>query len=263
MQRLLVVGANGYVGQRLCELLDGRYQILRISSAAKSGCERLDLRSPEAFEYDLVSVQDTIVFLAAISSPDFCRLNTEEAAKINIFGTTFFIRQALRRGARVIFFSSDLVFGASTEVADEHTLQKPYSFYGRMKSDIEREFSHCENFRVFRPSYIYSSNRFLAQLQEHTQSGLEFQIFHPIYRNAIHRDDIVAAVEAMFVNWENHDFKNINLCGTELVSRIDIAQAVARHAGLQLLFKEVWPAASVHELCVIGMRIFVAWATVD
>jgi len=241
MRRIVIVGANGYVGKKICEQLIEAHDLLQVSSSPNSGQVALDLREPKNFDYDLLSSQDTVIFLAAISSPDFCRLNTPEAHAINVEGTKFFIREALLKQSRVVFFSSDLVFGACKGVADENTKPQPFSQYGEMKLEVETAFRKSQNFKVFRPSYIFSRHRFLSQLQDCASNGTALSIFHPIFRSAIHRDEVVSAIESIHLKWDRVSWSSINICGTRLVSRVEVAQTISSLNGLNCKIESILP----------------------
>lgn len=71
----------------------------------------LDLAEVEKFDSSLLDDIDYVVFTAAISGPDKCAQEFGECLKVNFTGTNYFIREAIKNNCRVLFFSSDAVFG--------------------------------------------------------------------------------------------------------------------------------------------------------
>lgn len=124
---ILVVGANGMLGQDLMRLLGERGR-------------GVDL--PDIDITDMVSVQQVLTALkprvvvncAAYTDVDGCESNTETAMQVNGEGVAFLALVTKEIGAKLVQVSTDYVFdgskGCPYQVDD---LQKPLNVYGESK----------------------------------------------------------------------------------------------------------------------------------
>lgn len=236
--KIAIVGSSGYIAKHIMQTLaEGsiRYDVTRIDMT--DDCDmRLQLTSPELFEYDKLIGLNYIIFTAAISGPDLCANEFEKCWDINVKGTSYFIREAIRRGVKVLFFSSDAAFGDITgHIYDEDSETKAYTAYGKMKKAIEDEFKSSKLFKCIRLSYVVSENdKFINYCLSCIRKGETADIFHPFYRNCITVSDVIKAIEWLMQNWEEFDSFVLNLTGTELISRIRMADEINRYFGHKL-----------------------------
>jgi dTDP-4-dehydrorhamnose reductase len=95
---------------------------------------------PDEFDYRLIHPSDVVLLTAAISAPDICAQEYARAWGVNVTGTSRFIRNVIDRGGRVIFFSSDTVYGEKDDVFDERAYCNPAGEYAIMKHEVEKQF---------------------------------------------------------------------------------------------------------------------------
>ena len=96
----------------------------------------LDLLEAEQFDYRVLDHINFVIMTAAISSPDKCASDFDFCWGVNVTGTSHFIREAIKRGCRVLFFSSDAVFGdIPGKIYDEESDTRAVTAYGKMKKD--------------------------------------------------------------------------------------------------------------------------------
>lgn len=231
--KIAIVGHSGYIGKYLLKRFESDIEIESILKLGRStnSDEFLDLAMAESFNYAILNEIDYIILTAAISSPDQCASDFENCWKINVIGTKHFIRRALEKRCRVLFFSSDAVFGdIPGAIYDESSETLAKTPYGKMKKEIEDIFKENPNFKSLRLSYVVSSNdKFVSYCLKCIQQGDEADIFHPFYRNCITLDYVVNAVEWVIKNWDAYQPFALNVAGKELVSRIRIADEINRY----------------------------------
>ena len=146
--KLLVVGATGYLGKELISYARrNSYFVFGTSSNGGKGLLCLNFYSPLNFDYEIVGCDTTVVLTAAIPSPDFCAREYDRAWAVNVTGTTVFIERVLAKGAKVIFFSTDTVYGERSETFDEDSYCSPLGEYAVMKAEVETRFSTDSNFK--------------------------------------------------------------------------------------------------------------------
>jgi dTDP-4-dehydrorhamnose reductase len=142
-------------------------------------------------------------------------------------GTARFISGALAQGARVIFFSSDTVYGEREAPFDETAPCAPHGAYAQMKHEVERRFDTHPGVKALRLSYVFcSEDGFTRYLRDCAASARAAEAFHPFYRAVVHREDVVQAVIALAARWESCPAFAVNCGGPQVLSRIQLVQAM-------------------------------------
>jgi nucleoside-diphosphate-sugar epimerase len=242
--KYFVIGGRGYVGAALFSSIPDDVVGLCTASSVAEGLLRLRLETPQ--DYDNLSINDgDIVFLtAAISAPDICAREHDRAWAVNVTGTSSFIQSVINCGARVVFFSSDTVYGEREDAFDETAACNPAGEYAEMKREVEQRFSGNASFKAIRLSYVFSRedkfSRYLAGCAERNE---EADLFHPFFRAIVHRDDVVEGVLALAKRWDEVPEQVINFGGPQVLSRIDFAECLREVNFHDLRFKVTEPGA--------------------
>lgn len=242
-----LVGSSGYIAEfilrRFAEEQDIE-SVLRLDRNTESDVF-LDLQKAEVFDYSLLDNIDYIVFTAAISGPDKCAEDFDNCWAINVTGTSYFIREAIKRGCKVLFFSSDAVFGdIPGAIYTEESETQASTPYGRMKKAVEDEFKSNSLFKAIRLSYVASAkDRFVTYCLNCMRNGETADVFHPFYRNVIVVSDVVDIVTFFAKHWDEYEPTFLNVAGKELVSRVRIADELNRHLGGTLKYTVSMPGA--------------------
>ena len=239
----LVVGASGYLGKEIYEeLLMSGSNVLGTCTHAESNYIKLDLSTPFDFNYNLISKHTIIFLLAAISTPDVCSKRQDFASNINVIGTSYFIDKAIARGGRIIFFSSDTIYGHREIDFDESTHANPMGEYAAMKYKIESRFKSDSNFKSIRLSYVFSrDDKFSMYVANCAKDNCNVEVFHPFSRSVIHRKDVVQGAIALARRWDTFQVPVINFGGPKTVSRLEFAETFKQLEAFRKL-----------EICVSG-----------
>lgn len=256
IDKVIVVGATGYVGNCLYSKIQRTRNVIGTSRAGENGLIKLNLLSPKLFDYRIVNPGDVVIMTSAISAPNICSEQFDYAHSVNVSGTSLFIEEVIARGGRVIFLSSDTVYGAGEEFTEESALN-PAGEYAAMKSEVEERFISNNSFKVARLSYVFSStDKFTQYINGCAAQNTDAEIFHPFYRSVIHRNDVVDGLIELAVNWDIHPEKIFNFGGSQLLSRIEMASALKELVHSNLNFKIVEPEPSFFDKRpqVIGMN---------
>ena len=135
--RILITGAEGFVGSRLAPVLAAR-------GDAVITCF-VDVLDPAALAAHLAaSAPETVIHLAAISHVPTCERDPARALRVNLDGTATLL-EAMRRaapGARLVFASTAQVYRAPAPAEpavaiDEAREIAPQNVYARTKWDAE------------------------------------------------------------------------------------------------------------------------------
>jgi dTDP-4-dehydrorhamnose reductase len=246
---ILITGRSGFLSARLGARLARDHAVRFTSSRTGEDALPLDLAQAAEFDYGVIREGDIVILLAAISSPDVCRNEFERAYAVNVTGTIRFAKECLERGARILFFSSDTVYGAVEGACDENSELRPAGEYARMKAEVEQRFPGEPGFRTFRLSYMFSrEDRFTRYLRDCGARGEEAEVFHPMSRRIVHVDDVVAATAALCERWERPGASpTVNVGGPELLSRVDLAALFRDVVDRRLRFRVVSPGSAFFE----------------
>tara|TARA_R100001594_G_scaffold149037_1_gene205733 strand:+ start:2028 stop:2870 length:843 start_codon:yes stop_codon:yes gene_type:complete len=231
MATLHIVGATGNIGKRLME----RGPLLLNASTLINPISRFELKldkTPLHFDFDKLKLGDTVAFCAAISEPSVCSNEFSKALTVNVISTGDFIQEALKRGCKVVFLSSDAVYGNVKGDFDEEQPIKPLGVYAETKVIVESRFLEFPLFKVLRLSYnFFKEDRFTTYLKKCNDEGAVAEIFDPFARSVVHINDTVDAIISLANNWDDCDHQVINCGGPHTLSRVEFAN----------LLKEVLP----------------------
>jgi len=238
--KVALVGSCGYIASYILNKFSKEKvidSVLKLDVTNNSD-SYLNLAEADKFDYTVMNDIDYVVFTAAISSPDRCAKDYELCWHINVIGTCYFIKEAIKRNCKVLFFSSDAVFGDIPGVIyDEESNTQAVTAYGKMKKKVEDTFKGENNFKSIRLSYVASSrDRFYTYCIDCVKKGLTANIFHPFYRNVIVVSDVVDVVYYFASHWEEYKPTFLNVAGKELVSRVRMADELNRFIGGKLKY---------------------------
>lgn len=217
----LIIGRNGFIAKKLFERSE--YKCTTLDELSSDDLY-LNLKNPENFDYSFIDERTNVIFLAAISSPDICNNNYDEAYKVNVTNTKYFVKEAIKRGAKVLFFSSDVVYGNTIDKVDEDSITNPFGNYAKMKDEVEKAFENEKNFKVFRLSYVLSKeDKYLSYLKNCVDKNEVAEVFHPFSRKVVYIEDVLESIESIILKWNDFENQKFNICGDEDISRKDIA----------------------------------------
>jgi nucleoside-diphosphate-sugar epimerase len=246
--KYFVIGGRGYVGAALFFSIPADVVGLSTVSSVAEGFLRLRLEASQDYADLTIDDGDVVFLTAAISSPDICAREHDRAWAVNVTGTSRFIQSVIDRGARVVFFSSDTVYGERDDEFDETADCKPAGEYAEMKREVEQRFSRNASFKAIRLSYVFSrEDKFSQYLVGCAGRNEEADLFHPFFRAIVHRDDVVAGALALAKHWDEVPEKIINFGGPEVLSRIDFAECLCEVRLHDLRFKVTKPSADFFE----------------
>ena len=242
-----LVGATGNIGSRVVEKGGEDINII-------SRFELILDQRPLYYNFDAKTIGgtaieegDVIIFAAAISEPSVVSAQFDKALAVNVESTGEFIETALGKGCKVLFLSSDAVYGDVESGFDESHPVNPKGAYAEMKAIVEKRFEKNPNFKALRLSYnFHKDDRFTKYLRQCAESGVEAEIFDPLTRAVVHRDDTVDAILSIASNWDNADGQYINCGGPEVMSRQRFTEIIKRIALPTLKYKVTSPPAKFY-----------------
>lgn len=240
--KILLVGATGYIGKAFLSRVKDTMTVCGTSSSGGAGFKRLNLGTPNLFDYTTIDVGDVVLLAAAISAPDICAREHDYAWTVNVNGASAFIERVIARGGRIIFFSSDTVYGEKEETFDEQMTCKPAGEYAVMKHEVEKRFIDNPLFKAIRLSYVFScEDKFTKYLSRCVEHGEEAELFHPFFRAIVYRSDVIDGALALADRWNDFPQQIFNFGGPEILSRVEFTECIQKYALPNLKFRVTEP----------------------
>jgi dTDP-4-dehydrorhamnose reductase len=145
-QRLLIVGAGGFLGMHAVEAASASMDVICAGRGLDADGEghRGNFKGVDAVSLDIAEASsvdrafrmvrpDAVLLLAAISDIDRCEQNPDQAFAVNARGAEHVANACARGGIRLLFTSSAAVFDGSKKGYCEEDSPAPLSVYGRTK----------------------------------------------------------------------------------------------------------------------------------
>jgi len=161
--KLLVTGASGLLGSKLCELATRKnYEVYSAYSQHKplyGAPIQFDVSDKDAVEKIFKKVNpETVVHAAALTNVDKCESEKELAWKINVEGTENIAESCEKHRAFLLYISTDYVFDGEKGMYKENDKPAPTNYYGLTKLKGEESVEnladqHC----IARSSVIFGS----------------------------------------------------------------------------------------------------------
>jgi dTDP-4-dehydrorhamnose reductase len=240
MKKVLVTGANGFLGQHLCLFL------------AKSGCDVIatgrgacripdkgitykscELTDNKALASMLALFQPTVVVhTAAMSKPDECNENKALCIQSNVEATRYLLQSA---SAHFIYISTDFVFGENGPHSETSSTD-PLNFYGETKLQAEQLVRNLSNrAAIVRPVFIYGKvwpglrGTFLHWVKNNLEQKKQIKVVSDQLRTPTYVEDICKGIHAIIEKEARGDY---HLAGKDIISPYEMAITTAKVLGL-------------------------------
>lgn len=241
MKRILVVGSNGLLGQKITTLFSKSkyYDILNVSVEEKTFLDEKDLpyqqlditKRSSVLKFIDTFQPDVIINTAAVTNVDLCETDRALAWKVNVSGVENLVYGAKMVGAKVIHFSSDYVFDGTNGPYSESDTPNPISYYGRTKLASENilKLSGIPHV-IIRTMILYGianqvKDNFALWLANSLSENKQIRVVDDQIGNPTLVDDLAFAV-LKIVEYDRSGLFHIT--GSELVSRYGFALALAK-----------------------------------
>ena len=153
MKKVLITGAGGFVGSRVLQQWQGKYELCAFPKGFL--CTATET---EVLAQTRARDPDVILHTAALSDTGYCAQHPAEAYRANVELPVWLARAAQQTKAKLVAFSSDQVYagtkqqGPLSEALDLH----PTNIYGQYKLEAEqRVLELCPDSVHLRASWMY------------------------------------------------------------------------------------------------------------
>lgn len=158
---ILVTGASGFLGKKLCQILKRDHNVYGIRRQKEDGgFPSVDLTDADALTaYISLTRPGMIIHTAGIADPDLCEKDPQLAEKVNVKAVRNLVEACRKWKIKLIQISTDYVFdgekGSSYKKDDKRT---PKNFYGYTKAQAEDIVGSYEHSLIIRVPILYGYN---------------------------------------------------------------------------------------------------------
>jgi dTDP-4-dehydrorhamnose reductase len=234
-KKILITGANGLLGQKVCEMFRNETSHhliltdLHTESFVTTGAEyfSMDITSKEAVK-DAVRkyLPDVIINTAAYTDVDGCETDRELSWKVNVDAVKNFIIASRINSCKIVQISTDYVFDGRSGNYDEYSKPNPLNYYGKSKLAAENALiSSGVDYTIVRTMILYGKGEkvkpnFALWLINKLGSNQSVRIVDDQFGMPTIVDDLAWAL----VKIVNLDKRGIyHVCGSEYLSRFEFA----------------------------------------
>ncbi len=254
--RVLIVGASGFIGQylvrRLNETLGHEVVGTFLSRAPEddgNSWHRVELTDAAGLEQVFRLAQpEVVVHLAAIADVRTAERDQDRATAVNVAATSSIARLSDRHGAKLVFVSTEYVFGGERGYYREDDAPAPTSHYGQTKWEAEQQVAKLASYwSIIRTSIVYGwpapgRRNFAPWLVERLRSGQPYHGATDVYRTPVYVEHLTDGIARL----AEEDYPGIHhVAGADWVSMYDFAIAIAEE--FQLDPELVIPADAASE----------------
>ncbi len=242
-RRLLVVGANGMLGQRVIEFYSplNDVEILASSIEDKPLLDHIQyIKGDITVRNDIKKVvydfcPDFIINAAAFTNVDLSETERELAWKINVKGVEYLAESARVIDAHLIHISTDYIFDGKNGPYLENDIPNPLGYYARTKLAGENAIKISgAKYSIIRTNVLYGIAKFgrpdfVKWVVDSLRSKKQIRIVTDQINNPTFIDDVVQAINKI-IELRKEGIYNIG--GAEFISRYDFTLKIAEYFNL-------------------------------
>ncbi|MCX6319611.1 MAG: SDR family oxidoreductase [Bacteroidetes bacterium] len=243
--KILLTGANGFLGQYLCAMLLAEQH--EVIATGKGPCRlpfqqssfqyhTLDFTSAEQVQTVLDQYEpDIIVHAGAMTQPDQCEQEPEKAYRVNVEGTRHLLSCAVKRAIYFIYISTDFIFDGKQGMYDENAIPGPVNFYGKTKLQAESLVNQYPfDWTIVRTVLVYGKplagrNNILTVVKQKLENGEKYRVVSDQVRTPTYVEDLAAGIVKII---EQRAGGLFHISGADILTPFDMAIKTAHFLGL-------------------------------
>ncbi|MBI4667111.1 MAG: SDR family oxidoreductase [Nitrospinae bacterium] len=226
--RVAVIGAGGNIGWSVARGIAGRCEVIPVFHdyipAGVANPQRLDITDAYAVEKLVTRIDpDWVVNMAACADADLCEKEPQTAHLLNVTAAMNVAAACHKAGARLIHYSTDLVFDGRKGNYTEEDSPNPLNVYAKTKLDGERAAMEANPGKtaILRTAIVFGKGSgkrpgFFETAVGKLAAGAEMKVFSDQYRSFLYVEDSASAVSAIM----DHGLSGVfHAAGDERLSR--------------------------------------------
>jgi len=222
---LLIIGGDSMIGRSLLSEASREGLACSFTSRRPGSKYFLDLSDPLE-TWQLPPNVKNAVFCASMTGLAACGENPEKSCAVNVTATLALADLLASRGTRIVFLSSNQVFGPDASVPSEEDLPAPTTEYGRQKQAVEQHFlENISGSQIIRLTKVVSP---ALPLFAKWAATLADQRPITAYTNLHFSPIAIDATAAMILKISNSSHSGIfHLSASDAISYLDAARWIA------------------------------------
>lgn len=240
--RILVVGSNGLLGQRLisfylekpnvelvgCSIEDNSF----LAGIAYKKCDITSRDEVKKLVFDFYP--DVVINVAAFTNVDLSETERETAWKVNVKGVEYLVEACRTIDAKIIHISTDYIFNGFNGPYDENAKPDPQGYYGRTKLASENVLKiGAVTYAVVRTNVLYgiadSRPDFVRWVVNSLTDNKNIRVVTDQINNPTFVEDLVHAINKII---ELEKYKIYNIGGKDFLNRFEFAEIIAEYFNL-------------------------------
>lgn len=257
--KILVTGANGLLGQKLCDLINSTTEHKLVATGRgnsrigelKAGniYRTLDTTDKGAVE-GLIAVEkpDVVINTAGKTHVDECELDPSDCHLQNVVATENLAKACEANNVHFIHLSTDFIFDGEAGPYDENGTPNPISVYGHCKLKGEEVTKAILTpYAILRTVLVYgitpkmSRTNIVLWVKNSLESGKQIKVVNDQWRTPTLAEDL--AIGCLLAA-EKKATGIYNISGEQMLTPYDMAIATAEYFGLDKSLIEVANAAN-------------------
>lgn len=239
--KILVTGANGLLGQKLIQLLDGDPEIELVATARsplsislKRGTyQKLDIENKE----EIVNVffehkPEIVINTAAMTQVDDCEMQREKCWKANVTSVELLAEACQWYNTHLVHVSTDFIFDGSRGPLDENEKPAPVNYYGESKLAAEEVIKGSSiGWCILRTVLVYgitpdlSRSNIVLWVKNSLEQGKKINVVNDQWRTPTLAEDLAMGC---YLAAKQKATGIYNISGKDFLSPYDIAMQTAR-----------------------------------
>lgn len=241
-KRILVVGANGLLGQRLIAFyaVNENVELLGCSIEDNPFFDTVPyVRCDVTLREDVKKVifdfyPDVVINAAGFTNVDLSEKERETAWKINVKGVEYLAEACRTIDAKIIHISTDYIFNGLNGPYDENAKADPLGYYGRTKLASENALKiGAVIYSVIRTNVLYgianSRPDFVRWVIDSLSEKKLIRVVHDQINNPTYVEDLVQGINKI-VEFDKYGIYNIG--GKDFLNRFEFALLIAEYFNL-------------------------------
>ena len=242
--KIIILGANGFIGRRILNRLYPNHQVLACSLHP-------DILPEEGYQFEAIDMldytamttllndfrPDVIINAAALSAVDYCEQHPEEAYAMNVTAVKHLAEYSRTNSCRLIHLSTDFVFDGTSSIAYTETdTPNPINYYGKTKQWSEEVIEQlCTDYAIVRVEVVYGlpypkqHGNIVHLVKTRLENGQGLRVVSDQFRFPTFVEDIAWAIEKLLSSQHQGIY---HICGGETLSVAEIAFRAAKYFNL-------------------------------
>lgn len=246
MQKILITGSNGLLGQKLIYQLTG-YPEVELYASSRGENRTLLQKRYKYFSLDITNQRDVdvlvdqirpdvIINTAAMTNVDACEEDKEGCWDLNVNATSYLVSASERINAHLIHLSTDFIFDGEDGPYDEEAQPNPLSYYGESKVASEEIVKQAKcTWAIARTVLVYgvvdnmSRSNIVLWAKGALEKNSELTVVDDQFRSPTLAEDLAHGCVLIAQKKAEGVF---NISGGEYMCVIDLVKRVARYFNL-------------------------------